>query len=39
MDVSEEDREKISQKLFAFKGDKYLSQTLDLIMFPMSLAL
>jgi hypothetical protein len=29
MDVSEEERGKISQKLFAFKGDEYLAQTVD----------
>jgi hypothetical protein len=28
MDVSEEEREKISQKIFAFKGVEYLAQTL-----------
>jgi len=29
MDVSEEEREKISQKSFAFKEDEYLAHTLD----------
>lgn len=29
MNVSEEERGKISQKIFAFKGDEYLAQTLD----------